>query len=227
MTKQHVSPVSRINFDAVDVRDIERILRTGAVDSLTAPERRYYELMEVVRGFRARMMLPGGDKVVTKAAIIKLLKAPPYGLTDWTARRVYADAINFFYSVDDIRPRAWANLYADKLEKWADLAAATGRLKDAKSFIAEAAKLRGCYDPVETEIPHEVLDAAPVVIYTTDPSSMGAPKADRKQLGALIDSIPDIPEASLKRIKEDAGLQPRNLLERILSDAKEFGDEDS
>lgn len=181
--------------------------------------------MEMVRGLRARMMFPGGKRIVTKAGIIKLLKSDAYGLSDWMARRIYADALNFFYSEENVRPRAWANLYAERYEKWADLAASMGKLKEAKSMLHEAAKLRGCYDEATPEIPQELLDASPVILYTHDPESMGAPKADRKELEAFIDSIPEIPEISRRRVKEDAGIMKRNLIQRMIDDEKEFGDE--
>ncbi len=143
-----------------------------------------------------------------------------------TGWRVYSDALNFFYSVDDVTPRAWRNLYAERLDNMANLSASMGKMKEARSFMVEAAKLRGCYEDQAPEIPQELLDAAPTVIYTADPESMGAPKADRKELEAFIDSIPDIPEISLRRVKEDAGITKRNLLSRMIEDAKEFGDEE-
>lgn len=217
---------SRIDFEAIDSHQIERILRTGDLESLTPAERDYFELMEMVRGLNARMMLPGGNRLVTKAGIIKLLKSDVYGLSDWMARRVYADALNFYYAVDDVRPRAWANLYAERFDKLGNLAASTGKLKEAKGYFVEAAKLRGCYEKQDTEIPKELLDAAPVVLYTPDAESMGAPKADRKELEAFIDSLPDIPEISRRRVKEDAGIVRRNLVERMVADIKEFGDDE-
>lgn len=217
---------SRINFEAIDSRQIERILRTGDLDSLTPAEREYFDLMRVVRGFHARMMMPGGNRIVTKAGIIKILKSDAYGLSDWMARQVYTDALNFFYSEEGVTTRAWSNLYAERLDKLANLAASMGKLKEAKSLITEAAKLRGCYDEAAPEIPQELLDAAPVTIYTADPESMGAPKADRKELENFIDNIPDIPEISRIRVKEDAGIRKRNLYNRMIEDIKEFGDED-
>lgn len=217
---------SRIDFEAVDSHKIDRILKTGSLDCLSPAERQYFSLMEMVRGLRARTLLPGGEHVSTKAGIIRLLKSEAYGLSDWMARRVYADSLNFFYSDDPVQPRAWANLYAERLEKWADLSAATGRLKDAKSLLVEAAKLRGCYDARGQEIPVELLDAAPVTLYTADPVSMGAPRADRRQLEAFIDSIPDIPEVSRRRVKEEAGIVEKNLLRRLMDDVREFGDDE-
>lgn len=217
---------SRVDFGRIDSHQIERVLSSGDMSSLTPAEREYYDLMELVRGLRARMMLPGGDRIVTKAGIIKILKSDAYGLSDWMARQVYADAINFFYSDDGIRPKAWAALYAERLEKLADLAVADGRLREAKGFITEAAKLRGCYDQeTETAIPVELLDAAPTVIYSADPDALGAPKADRRELEAFIDSIADVPEVTRLRVKEDAGIVRRDFRKRLEDTIKDFADE--
>lgn len=226
MTNLPAKQPSRINFNSISLENINRILTTGNIDFLSPEEREYYDLMNVVRGWRARMIMPGGNRIVTKAGIIKLLKQPPYGLSDWMARRVYADTLNFFYSEEGVNSKAWANYYAEKLEKLADLAVADGRLKEAKSFIAEAAKLRGCYDRQQAEIPIELLEQEPIIIYTSDPESMGARKEDRKAIEHFIDSIPDISDAAKDRVKEDAGLSTTDLLKRMAEDAREFGEDE-
>lgn len=176
---------SRIDFEAIDSHQIERILRTGDLESLTPAERDYFELMEMVRGLNARMMLPGGNRLVTKAGIIKLLKSDVYGLSDWMARRVYADALNFFYAVDDVRPRAWANLYAERFDKLGNLAATMGKLKEAKGYFVEAAKLRGCYEKQNAEIPQELLDAAPGCALYPRRREYGRPESRQKGAGGV------------------------------------------
>lgn len=226
MTNLPAKP-SKINFDGIDRSQIERILRGGSLDSLTPGERRYFELMELVRGLRARMMMPSGDRVVTKAGIIKLLKSEAYGLTDWMARQVYSDSLNFFYSEEGVSPRAWANFYAERLDKLADLSIATGKAKEAKAFIVEAAKLRGCYKESAPEVPRELLDAEPIVIYATNPEDMGVSRADRAELEGLIDSLPEITDARRNRVKEDAGIRRRNLYNAMIEDVKEYGEEDT
>lgn len=216
---------TRINFNSISIDNINYLLTSGNMDFLSPEEKEYYRLMDMVRGWRARMKTPGG-KLVTKAGIIKLLRQPPYNLSDWMARRVYADSLNFFYSEDGVSPKAWSNLYAEKLDKLADLAVQSGHLKEAKSFIVEAAKLRGCYDEKAVEIPKELLDRSQIVIYDTDPESMGARKESRKALQMFIDSIPDISDKARERVKEDAGLSTTDLLKRMAEDVKEFGDDE-
>lgn len=215
---------SRIDFDKIDPAALNRILSTGEPDCLTPEEREYLSFMELVRGLRGRMLLPGGRKIVTKAGIIKLLKNN-YGFSDWMARRIYDDAINFFYSDSSVPPRAWANLYAEKLEKMADLAFTAGRFKDGRALMKDAAKLRGCFDDAAPEIPDELLQPRTAIIYTADAAALGAPAADRRELEAFIDTIPEIPQTTRRRVKEDAGILPKNLLKRMAEDVKEFADE--
>lgn len=215
---------SRIDFEKIDPTSLNRILSTGDLECLTPEEREYFSFMELVRGLRARMLLPGGRKIVTKAGIIKLLKNN-YGFTDWMARRIYDDAINFFYSESTVTPRAWANLYAEKLEKMADLAFTAGKFKEGRALMNDAAKLRGCFDEATPEIPEELLRPRAAVIYTSDAAALGAPSADRRELEAFIDTIPEIPQTTRRRVKEDAGILPKNLLKRMAEDVKEFADE--
>lgn len=86
MSELPVRP-SRVDFEKVDLNQIQRILSTGTLDSLRPEEREYFSLMEMVRGLRARMRFTNG-RMVTKAGIIRLLKSEPYSLSDWMARQV-------------------------------------------------------------------------------------------------------------------------------------------
>ena len=215
---------SRIDFEKIDPTSLNRILSTGDLECLTPAEREYFSFMEMVRGLRARMLLPGGQKIVTKAGIIKLLKNN-YGFSDWMARRIYDDAINFFYSESTVTPRAWANLYAEKLEKMADLAFTGGKFKEGRALMNDAAKLRGCFYEATPEIPEELLQPRTAIIYTSNAAALGAPSADRRELEAFIDEIPEIPQLTRQRVKEDAGILPKNLLKRMAEDVKEFADE--
>lgn len=218
---------SKIDFDAIDRSTLERILRGGSLDSLSEGERRYFDLMEMVRGLRARMTMPSGDRIVTKAGIIKLLKSDAYGLTDWMARQVYADTLNFFYSEDGVSTQAWANFYAERLDKLADMSVVAGRIKEAKGYIVEAAKLRGCYKDTAPEVPRELLDAQPIVIYANNPEDLGVSRADRNELEDFIDSLPEISDSRRNRVKEDAGIRRRNLYNAMIEDVKEYGEEDT
>ncbi|WP_417009178.1 hypothetical protein [Bacteroides congonensis] len=216
---------TRIDFERIDLSQITRMLSTGDLDALPAAERAYYELMEMVRGLRARMKYNG--KVITKAGIIKLLKSDIYGLSDWMARQVYADSINFFYTDENIRPEAFANLYAEKMEKWADSMFLMGKGEEASRILERAAKLRLRFASTETEIPEELLNRKQLVLYTTNRADLGVPDTDRRELDDFIDEIPDIPVIVRDRLKEDAQIKKFNLKKRMLEDVEEFSEDDT
>lgn len=216
----------RFNPESIDTSQIQAILSTGSLESLPAAQREYYGLMEMVRGLKQRSKT-GGGKAVTKAAIIRLLKSEQYGLTDYQARRVYDDSLNFFYQQEHVTVDAFRNLYAERCEQWADEAYAAGDVKEARALIRQAAELRGCFDRREApEIPEELLNRKQTVIYTASREDIGLPEIDRKQLEAFIDSIPDLSEPVRQNLKEDARIKKMDLKKRMLYDIEELSEED-
>lgn len=223
--KTNLVKPTRIDFERIDISVITRLLSNGDLEALPEAERAYYEMMEMVRGLRARMRYNG--KVITKAGIIKLLKSDIYGLSDWMARQVYADSINFFYTDENIRPEAFANLYAEKMEKWADSMFLMGKGEEASRILERAAKLRLRFASTETEIPEELLNRKQVVVYTTNRADLGVPDTDRRELDEFIDEIPDIPVIVRDRLKEDSQIKKFNLKKRMLEDVEEFSEDDT
>lgn len=223
--KTNLVKPTRIDFERIDISVITRLLSTGDLEALPEAERAYYEMMEMVRGLRARMRYNG--KVITKAGIIKLLKSDIYGLSDWMARQVYADSINFFYTDENIRPEAFANLYAEKMEKWADSMFLMGKGEEASRILERAAKLRLRFASTETEIPEELLNRKQVVLYTTKRADLGVPDTNLRELEGFIDEIPDIPVIVRDRLKEDSQIKKFNLKKRMLEDVEEFSEDDT
>lgn len=224
--KQTLKP-TRLDLDRVSMDKLNAILSTGSLDSLSEAERAYFYLMDMVRGLRARMTFEKGSNFVTKAGIIKLLKTERYGLSDWMARQVYNDTINFFYQRSDISVEAFNNLYAEKCEAWSDQMYAAGDVKEARNLLKLAGEYRGCFKPKAAEIPEELLNQKRVDIYTADRSDLGLPEIDRKQLDEFIDSIPEISTDTRDSLREDAGIKKFNLKRRMLHDIEELSEEDS
>ena len=222
-SNQDSKALARIDFDSIDMALIEQVLSTGSLDALPEAERRYYDLMELVRGLRARLKF--NNKVVTKAGIIRLLKSEPYGLSDYMARRVYADSLNFFYTQDEVSPRAWSNFYAERLENWANLLFVQGNSRDALKYMKLAAQLRGCFDQEAPGVPEELLAQQQTIIYTTSRRDLGLPATDRRRVEQLIDAIPEVPELVRESVKEDAAINQFDLKKRMLHDIEEFSDQ--
>ena len=104
MSELPVRP-SRVDFEKVDLNQIQRILSTGTLDSLRPEEREYFSLMEMVRGLRARMRFTNG-RMVTKAGIIRLLKSEPYSCpTGWPGRCIMTASIFSIPKTTSVRRR--------------------------------------------------------------------------------------------------------------------------
>lgn len=218
---------TRIDFDRVSLDKLNTILSTGSLDALNEAERAYFYMMDLVRGLCAKMKFEKENKYVTKAGIIKLLKSEQYGLSDWMARQVYNDAINFFYQRSEISVEAFNNLYAEKCEAWAEQMYEIGDVKEARNLLKLAGEYRGCFKPKETSIPEELLNQKRVDIYTSNREDLGIPAIDRKELNEFIDSIPEISSATRESLKEDAGIKKFDLKKRMLHDIEELSEEDS
>jgi len=210
----------KTKFDNINPSVIMQVIKTGSLASLDPDQQEYYSLMEMVRGLRAKWVHNG--KVITKGTIIKMLKSEPYDLSDYEARVLYNDSLNFFYAQENIKSEAFANLYAEKLEKMSDAAFLNGKEEVAGKLLDLAAKLRGCYKPKDNTIPEELLHHPVMLVYTSDISDTGIPAADRKQLSEMLDSIPDIPVIVRDNIDQDAGIKKMDILSRMQNDIKEF-----
>lgn len=206
------------NPDKLDISVISACVKSGDLSTLSPEYRTYYDMMDKVRGLSARGKFNG--KTVTRAAVIGLLRQE-YGLSDHSARKIYTDSVNFFYTDSGISAEAWANVYADKMDNTAILARENGNLELALKCTVEAAKLRRCYEPQQPEIPEEMF-RKPTVIYTLNPEDIGRTPVDKKELTAFIDKLPDIPTVVRDRVKSHAGLIPFSIEDTIDTDTDEF-----
>ena len=218
---------TRIDFNRVSMDKLNAILSTGSLDSLNEAERHYFYLMDMVRGLCVKMKFEKENKFITKSGIIKLLKSEKYGLSDWMARQIYNDSINFFYQRSEIAVEAFNNLYAEKCEAWAEQMYASGDIKEARNLLKLAGEYRGCFKPKEASIPDELLNQKRVDIYTSNREDLGIPAIDRKRLDEFIDSIPEISTTVRENLKEDAGIKKFDLKKRMLHDIEELSEEDS
>ena len=135
-----------------------------------------------------------------------------------------------FFDLDDTLYTSFqaGDAYAyEKLEKWADSMFLTGKGEEASRILERAARLRLRFACDEQEIPQELLNRKPVVIYTCNRSDMGVPDTDRKELEAFIDSIPEVPSVVRERVKEAERIKQVDVKKRMLEDREEFGGQDA
>jgi hypothetical protein len=174
---------------------------TGANKDLPQEMIDYISILELIRGMHMRYE--------NRQAIVKFLQQPPYSLSYYQATQRYSEAVNFFYLDHDIKKQAWRNLYAEKLDRAADLVLKTSSsAKDIdiyKNIIYAAMEARGLSRPDNEDIPKELFQK-PVKIYSLDPTQLGRKRANRIDLAKHIDLL-DIPEAEKQRARADAMIE--------------------
>jgi hypothetical protein len=209
-------------FEDIRGDQFAAILKTGNLSSLPIEYQEYYNMMDFSRGLSAKMTYEG--QLLTRNKVIRMVREN-FHISQETAKRVYEDAINFFYQHTSIKIDAFSNMYAQQLEDMAKLAASTGDLKSAKEMINDAAKLRGCFDKKQPEIPKEMYRKQ-YNIYTMDVTDLGLEPEDKKELDEFIDSLPDIPVIKKERLKREAGTRPFDIMKNMSEDFEQFVDEE-
>ncbi len=186
--------MSCLELDKVNYEQLQAWLFAGKNKDLPENLVKYLEILELIRSLYG--------KYVSKKAIITLLSSSPYNISEFRAQKLYAEAINFFYSDNDIKKKAWANITAEKLENLALLAIASDDIECARRCYGDAAKLRMDSDQ-EQVIPRELLDRRPI-FYTLKAKDVGLPEPNRRKLAEFIDKLPDIPSDYRISLHRDA-----------------------
>lgn len=189
------------DIQGVELDLLREWVENGRKDSLPEEMVEYLSQLELVRGMHLQHK--------TRANIIRILTSAPYNLSKWVAEMRYNDAINFFYIQEDIKVEAWANVYAEKLERMARAILETMDMQDMRAYetyrkyLESAMEMRAKYAK-EDELPDEIYKK-PFKVYTLDITELGLPAPNRDQLVADIDSFA-IEEADKVRIKQEAGV---------------------
>lgn len=175
-------------------------IETGAEGNLPAEMVGYLELLELIRSLHMRFK--------NRRAIINLLQKPPYELSYYLASKRYSEAINFFYLDHEIKKDSWRNMYAEKLDRAADLVLATATssrdIDVYKNIIYAAMEARQLSKEDKEELPDEIFEKK-IKIYTLDPTDLGRERPNRNLLAAKIDNY-KIPEKEKERLKSEAGI---------------------
>lgn len=187
-------------IEGVELEILQEYIESGREKELPQDLADYLNLMDVVRGLHMRQK--------SRAFCVRLLKSDTYGLSDYKARKVYSDAINFFYCDNDIRKEAYRNVYAEKMEKAAALVLEVAKsVKDIEIYVKtlqQVAALRQLDQVDEKELPNELFEK-PVKIYEVSPESLGMAPVDRNRLAEMIAKLP-ITELQKNAIKRDAAI---------------------
>lgn len=175
----------------------------------------YVNLLDKIRAMRLRFDVYG-----SKEAIIKHLVTfePSLKGNRLKAVKLYNEAIEYFYSENEISKEAWRNLYADEMDKAYHLAMALAEtpsdIEKASKIKERAYKMRGLDKDEVQELPESLLQK-PLKIYTMEMDKhFDLPNEDRKEIEAWIDeNTKELTEKARERIKQEALILPVKIFQ--------------
>ena len=195
MQKLENSKENFSGFEELTLDNLQTWVMTGDDQRMPEAMQRYLCVLDIARSMY--------DKYKSNLFIIKTLTKDPYNLSLYMARRVFSDALNFFYSDNEVKADAWRTIYADRLDNLALLAIQSDNYETAQRCFLEAAKLRAANEKVKDV--DEKLYHRPNVFYSMRAKDLGFEQVDRRKLAKFIDNLKDIDETERQRIHRDTG----------------------
>ena len=179
-------------------------------ESVTLPDgmEEYVKQLEYARGFLYSGATPNGAA--------RKLKIHYPDLSYKQAKTRVRDAVEHFYIDGDLKADAYRHIVFEKQMQLAQLVIATAKkpadLEIASKIYERAGKAKQLHLPDKEEFPEGMFEQK-WKIYSLDTSDVGLPEmADRNQLAEMIDSF-NITESEKIRLKQDAGAEPRQILD--------------
>lgn len=167
----------------------------------------YLEVLDLIRGWHYSLHTP--------SKILKALQLKYPDIKTHVAKRLYADAMNYFYCDIHIKKEAYRNMGADELFK---LYTATVRsakeprdYKIAADILFKSLEARGALQDDPEGLPDHIYENK-TPVFVMDPTLLKLPKADRNELARQIDDMP-ITELKKAKLKQHAGIEAIELFE--------------
>ena len=197
------------DFDEITLGSLQQWIATRNDEAMPYELGVYLEQLDKVYGWHQSMALE--NEIINNL----LTHYPLLDGNRSKAKQLYADAINHFYLDATITQEAWANVYADRLDRMAILIMKTadnaGELAKVKDLWKEAATLRGVYAEKKEQLPKEFYEKR-YNLYTNKIEDLGLEPMDRPEIMEMIDGLPLSAEENL-RIKQEADIGvPRSIL---------------
>lgn len=207
----------KVSFEDVTLDQLHEFLERGSMNN--APEKivEYVQMLDKVRGMIMRFDIYGN-----KEGVIAHLENFE-GLSKFKAVQIYNEAIEYFYVDSGVSKKAYANLYADRIEKAANagflLCQNVRDIKMCVEMLEKAADMRQLHEHDVEEIPEAFYDK-PVKLLTLDPRIFEFGEANRVGLEKFIDTLPELTEKQKIRIKQEALILPLKIFPNEQEDAR-------
>lgn len=201
---------NKVDVMALTADQIKEMALTMDCKSLPTEVVEYIGLMEKARDWHYQLK--------SRLYVIKHLKLEYFAknreeLSDYHARQIYDNAINYYYADRTIRKEAWRNMLAEKYQVCAQLCFDRNDFEGHRKYLEAIERVMRLNEKEEDTVDPRLLDRR-VFIYVVSGKELGIPEVDRQELARLIDNY-DIREHQKVKIKREAGSLPRKLLDQM------------
>lgn len=197
------------DIDEIDLEVIYAFMENGNPKNAPAEIVEYLNLLERVRGMYQRIDIYGSPEAIIKHLIIV------DGFSQYKAKKVYEETLEYFYCDSHVSKNAWRNIYADKGDKAINMAFLMAKdvsdLAKAMKMVFDNYKMRQLDMPDKEEMPEEWFKE-PVKLYLTSAEMLGLPAANRNELKKIIDGVPELTEKQKHRLYQEADIMPFKIL---------------
>lgn len=191
-------------------------VQSGNLESASVEEQLYISALLFLKDMDSQY----GRKATIEYAV-KTLK-----INAQRASEMYSEALNLFYSDNNVTKAALRNKYADMIEAGAlvvrENAVTSVDWKIHSEMIMQAAKLRELDKPDPEKLPNEVYQKS-VRVFDLNATKAGLPAINRLELANELDDL-NLPEAIKADLKQDALIDQLNIpakLDRIIQNYNE------
>ena len=192
-----------------DYANLQALVETGETKNLPEKVLRYFEQIDYIRCLT--------NKWKSKNYIVNMVALKWPDLHRRTINELYYESISFFNQDIDVKPEAWANVYADRLDNMGFLALEMGLIEEARRCFNDAADKRSVGKEKPFQVPKELLERK-VIIYTTNLKDLGMEPVSRKEVANFIDKL-DITEKERFKVRSDAQLEDAPFI--LIEDGKD------
>lgn len=179
---------------------------SGCKGDIGVKEQTYLEVLQMIYSFEMRYGKRKSIKILTKA---------PYNLSYERAADLISEAVEMFNGGRRVTKEAMRSHLADTYDTLYHLmiesATTTKDYAMAASILEKKAKVLQLDKEDDIAI-DEKQYVKTFRLLTIDPEAIGLPKANRDELAAQIDSIDNLPEQDIRRLKMDAGVIDMDII---------------
>lgn len=196
-------------LEHVKLEDITRYMDAGKVENAPAEIVEYLHCMKRIHGMIHRFDVYHNKQMVIKSIMVQ------ENASEYLAKRLYNECIEFFYQDDKISKKAKINFLSDKMDKIVNFMMIKMETVDDGKKIIDAlfkqAELQGLRDPDAPELPAELFQKT-ITIYDFHADALGLPKASRSKIQELIEQkVEGLSPKEKARLKQEADIDAFKL----------------